>query len=319
MKKSLSIVIPVFNSDPILKNLISRIKKALDTLTMSYEVILVNDGSQDQSWLIIQEISKAFRWVKGINLMRNYGQHNALLCGIKAAKNEIIITMDDDLQNPPEEILKLVAKLSKGHDVVYGTPIRERHGFLRHLASKLTKLALQNTMGAATARNVSAFRAFRTELRNSFEHYHGPFVSIDVLLTWGTTRFASIPVDHESRKVGKSNYTLKKLIIHTLNMATGFSTLPLRFASLIGFMLTLFGVGILIYVVGRYFLLGGSVPGFPFLASVISIFSGAQLFALGIIGEYLARMHFRIMNKPSYSIRETANFEGQSANDRISR
>jgi len=227
--------------------------------------------------------------------------------------------MDDDLQNPPEEILKLIAKLSEGHDVVYGTPKKERHGFLRDLASKLTKLVLQSTMGAATAKNVSAFRAFNTKLRNSFGMYHGPFVSIDVLLTWGTSRFSFIPVRHESRELGKSNYTLKKLIIHALNMATGFSTLPLRFASLIGFILTLFGVGILAYVVGRYFLFGGSVPGFPFLASVISIFSGAQLFALGIIGEYLARMHFRIMNKPAYSIRETANIEGQEVNGCIDR
>ena len=316
---SLSIVIPVFNSAPILKDLILRVKKSLDNLDCSYEVILVNDGSRDQSWPIIQELSKSFHWVRGINLMRNYGQHNALLCGIKAAKNEIIITMDDDLQNPPEEISKLITKLFEGYDVVYGTPIRERHTLLRNFASKITKFALQSTMGATTARNVSAFRAFRTKIRDSFEHYHGPFVSIDVLLTWGTSRFTSILVDHESRKVGKSNYTLKKLIIHALNMITGFSTLPLRFASLVGFVLTLFGFGILIYVIGRYFLLGGKVPGFSFLASAISIFSGAQLFALGIIGEYLARMHFRIMNKPSYAIRETVNFGGQQDNDRAPR
>jgi undecaprenyl-phosphate 4-deoxy-4-formamido-L-arabinose transferase len=243
--------------------------------------------------------------------MRNYGQHNALLCGLRAARNEIVVTLDDDLQHPPEEIGKLVAELEDGYDVVYGTPLHQQHGLWRNLASFITRLALQSTMGVDNARKVSAFRALRTQVRQAFGTYQSPFVILDVLLTWGTTRFKSIPVQHEPRQVGVSNYTFRKLVVHAINMITGFTVLPLQLASLLGFAFALFGVLVLAYVVGRYLIQGGSVPGFPFLASIIAVFSGVQLFALGIIGEYLARMHFRIMERPAYVVREETE-DGQS-------
>jgi undecaprenyl-phosphate 4-deoxy-4-formamido-L-arabinose transferase len=140
----------------------------------------------------------------------------------------------------------------------------------------------------------------------AFSHYEGSFVSIDVLLTWGTSRFAATPVRHERRKRGDSGYTFRKLITHAMNMMTGFTTLPLQLASLIGFGFTLFGFGVLAWVLLRYFTYGDAVPGFPFLASIVALFSGAQLFALGIIGEYVARIHFRTMQKPPYVIRPNA-------------
>lgn len=198
--------------------------------------------------------------------------------------------------------------MAEDNDVVYGTPQTEQHGLWRDLASQATKLALQSAMGAATARNVSAFRVFRAQVRDAFANYQSPFVSIDVLLTWGTTRFAAVTVRHDQRTAGVSNYTFRKLVTHALNMMTGFSTAPLQFASLIGFVFTLFGLGVLAYVLGRYLIEGGSVPGFPFLASLIAVFSGAQLFALGIIGEYLARMHFRTMERPTYVVRSDTDF-----------
>jgi len=217
----------------------------------------------------------------------------------------VIVTIDDDLQTPPEEVVRVLAELEKGYDVVYGTPQDEAHGPLRNLASKITKLALQSTMGAETARKVSAFRVFRTHLREAFSNYSAPFVSIDVLLTWGTNKFSAVPVRHDPRAIGLSNYTLSKLIAHAMNMMTGFSTVPLQIASITGFVFTFFGFGVLLYVTTRYLVEGDPVPGFPFLASVIAIFSGAQLFALGIIGEYLARMHFRMMDRPSYALHST--------------
>jgi glycosyltransferase involved in cell wall biosynthesis len=301
---SISVVVPVYNSELILPALIKRLEPALASLASQYEVVLVNDGSRDQSWKVIQELSRSFPWVCGINLMRNYGQHNALLCGIRAARFDTLLTMDDDLQHPPEEIHKLVAKLDEGFEVVYGFPEHEQHGFLRDIASWLTKLALRKSMEAETARHVSAFRAFRTQARDAFASYHSPFVSIDVVLTWATTRFAAVQVRHDPRQTGASNYTLGMLFRHAMNMMTGFSILPLQLANLMGFLCTAFGGIILAYVVGRYLLYGTSVPGFPFLASIIAIFSGAQLLALGIIGEYLARMHFRMMERPTYTIRE---------------
>jgi glycosyltransferase involved in cell wall biosynthesis len=237
--------------------------------------------------------------------MRNYGQHNALLAGIRAARGDAIVTIDDDLQHPPEEIPRLLEALDRGSDVVYGTPITMPHSPLRNLASWLTKLTVQTAMGAETARRVSAFRAFRTGLREAFAGYRSPFVSIDVMLTWSTTRFSAVAVEHRPRAVGASQYTVRALVRHGLTMITGFSTLPLRLASLIGFSFTLLGLAVLSFVVGRYLVQGGSVPGFPFIASIIAIFAGAQLFALGIIGEYLARMHVRLMDRPPYSIAET--------------
>jgi len=301
---TLSVVVPVYNSEASLAELVARLRPVLEKHASPYELILVNDGSRDGSWPVIEELAGRHDWIRGINLMRNFGQHNALLCGIRAARHDIIVTMDDDLQNPPEEIPNLLEKLAQGFDAVYGTPETRQHGFFRNFASWITKLALQSSMGAETARHASAFRVFRTSLRDAFASYRSPFVSIDVLLTWGTSRFGAVRVDHRPRLTGTSNYTFRRLAVHALNMMTGFSTLPLQIASLTGFAFTLFGVILLAYVLVRYAIEGGSVPGFPFLASMIAIFSGAQLFALGIIGEYLARMHFRMMEKPTYVARK---------------
>ncbi len=302
-----SIVVPVYNGAESIPLLVERLHKVLPEVAPQYEVILVNDGSRDQSWERITELSHQYPWVSGIDLARNYGQHNALLCGIRQAQYEIIVTLDDDLQNPPEEIPGLLLRLAEGYDVVYGTPEHEQHGLWRDLASQITKVALQGTMGVETARKVSAFRAFRTPVRDAFANYHGFSVNIDVLLTWGTNRFTAIPVRHDQRRLGISNYTFGKLVLHALNMLTGFTTLPLQLASITGFVFMFFGIGVLAYVIGRYAVLGYSVPGFPFLASIIAIFSGAQLFALGIIGEYLARMYFQIMDRPPYALRSKVN------------
>jgi glycosyltransferase involved in cell wall biosynthesis len=303
-RRSLSVVTPVYNGEASVAELCRRLGEVLPRVATQYEIILVNDGSRDRSWEVISELSSRSPTVRGINLMRNYGQHNALLCGIRAAKYEVIVTMDDDLQHPPEEIPRLLARLEEGFDVVYGAPKTEQNGPMRAIASRITRLALRSAVGADVAKNVSAFRIFRTQLREAFAGYQTPFVSIDVLLTWATTRFGATTVPFQKRFSGSSNYTFVKLVRYALDMMTGFSTAPLQLASLIGFTCTLFGIGVLIYVFVRY-CLEGSVPGFPFLASIIAIFSGAQLFAVGVIGEYLARMHFRSMKRPAYVVRAT--------------
>jgi glycosyltransferase involved in cell wall biosynthesis len=299
----ISVLVPVFNSELSLADLIARLDPVLCKTGEKFEAVLVNDGSRDASWDVIGSLSRSHNWIRGIDLMRNYGQHNALLCAIRAARFDKIVTLDDDLQNPPEEIPLLLGEIQRGADVAYGYPRQQHHGLLRDLASEITKLALQRTMGAKTARRVSAFRAFRTELRAAFDRYEGPFVSIDVLLTWATSSFATVEVRNDPRKAGRSNYTVGKLINHALNMLTGFTTLPLQLASFCGFGLTAFGAAVLFFVIGEYLLRGTSVPGFPFLASIIAIFSGAQLFALGIIGEYLGRLHMKTMEKPAYTVR----------------
>ena len=303
---TVSVVIPVYRSEESVGQLFEQLADMLPRISEEFEVIFVEDGGGDRSWNIVVELASEHAWVRGFRLMRNFGQHSALLCGIRAAKYDIVVTMDDDLQHPTERIFDLIELVDSGHDVAYGTPIRQRHGILRNIASLMAKWVLQGAMGAETARSISAFRAFRTSLRDSFEDYHSPLVNIDVLLTWGTTRFVSIPTPHAPRTLGASNYTFGKLVTHTFNLVTGFSTLPLRLASALGLVMTSLGFVIMIYIVfSQLFAFQFEVPGFTFVASLISIFAGAQMLTLGIIGEYLARIHLRSMDKPAYVIGQT--------------
>lgn len=299
-----SVVIPVYNSAPVLPELIDQLAQVMPSVSEGYEVILVDDGSRDASWEVITALAQKYPWVRGLNLMRNYGQHNALLAGIRAAQYQVTVTMDDDLQHPPQEIPKLLEQIGKGYDVVYGTPERQRQSVWRNASSWLTRFIMQRAMGQKIAPAGSAFRAFRTQLRESFANYSSPFVSIDVLLTWGTARFGAVTVRHNPRRTGKSGYNLIRLVVLALDMTTGFSAWPLRMASLIGFGVTLLGIGLLVFVIAEYLLTGATLSVFRFFTAVVAIFSGAQLFALGIIGEYLARMHFRLMARPPYTIRE---------------
>jgi glycosyltransferase involved in cell wall biosynthesis len=298
---SLSVVVPVYNAAGSLEALAERVAAVLGD--RDYELVLVNDGSPDESWELIEALVLRDPRIRGVNLMRNYGQHNATLAGIRAARKDVIVTIDDDLQHPPEEIPKVVARLDEGFDVAYGTPVARQFGVMRNLVTALAKMALRHAMGIRDAGMVSPFRAFRAELRPAFVDFQGPYVSIDVLLSWSTARFASVPVRHDERASGRSNYTVRALAAYALTMLTGFTTRPLRFASILGVVVTFFGLVLLVFVLVRFLAYGNPVPGFPFLASAIAIFSGAQLLTLGIIGEYLARVHVRMMDRPTYAIR----------------
>lgn len=298
---NLSIVVPVYKGETLIEPLVAQLSKTVPTFAEEYEIILVNDGGPDHSWQVIQELTRKHKSVKGICLMRNYGQHNATLCGIRRACHEIIVTMDQDLQHPPEEIPLLLAKLEEGYDVVYGAPRKLPQGFWRNLMTASIKWILAKVIGLPSVHNVSAFRAFRTSLRNAFVNFQSPSLILDVLLSWGTTRFTSVQVNIVQAE--RTNYNFAMLIRTAMLILIGYSTLPLRFASWIGFAMTLFGLGVFIYVLIVYFT-AGSLPGFPFLSSIIALFSGAQLFALGIFGEYLARMFDRSMDRPPYVIHE---------------
>jgi undecaprenyl-phosphate 4-deoxy-4-formamido-L-arabinose transferase len=308
---AVSFIVPVYRSEESLPSLCSRIDRMMMNYGNTYEIIMIEDCGGGRSWEIIARLASENPRIHGVQLARNFGQHNALLCGIRLAKHPVIVTLDDDLQHPPEEVPKLLAKLAEGYDVVYGAPEHERHTLWRNLASQITKVVLQRSMGAETARNISAFRAFRTGIRDAFAEFGGAVISVDVLLTFGANRFSMVRVRHETRLHGQSTYTVSKLMTHALNMITGFSTLPLRLASLIGLGFTLFGLLVFCFVLGRFLIQGGSVPGFPFLASIVAIFSGAQLFALGIIGEYLARMFVRMTGCPSYVVRAETGTGGK--------
>lgn len=298
-----SVVVPVYRGEKTLDPLLERLAQALPKFFDAYEVILVNDGSPDNSWDVIQKITRKYEFARGICLMRNYGQHNATLCGVRAARYELIVTMDQDLQHPPEEISVMLEKLKEGFDVVYGAPKKLPQGLMRNFLTSNIKLILANSMGIPSVKNISAFRLFRAGLRDAFANFQSPTLTLDVLLSWGTTRFTSVQVDIAPAE--SSNYKFSALVKAALLILTGYSTLPLRLASFIGFFMTLFGFGVFVYVLYIYLALG-SLPGFPFLASIVAIFSGAQMFTLGIFGEYLARIFDRSMDRPSYVIQESA-------------
>lgn len=302
-----SVVVPVFRSEETLEELVSRLDATLAPLG-PYEVILVDDGSPDTTWEVVRRLSSQNSRVSGIRLGRNFGQHNALVAGIRAASLPITVTMDDDLQNPPEELPTLVRTLLRDNlDVVYGVPQSVEQSLPRKLAGRITRLALRGGLGVESAPDVSSFRAFRTRIRDAFASDIGTNVSLDALLTWGGNRFGSVRVRHDPRNVGTSNYTFGKLLRFAVDTTTGYSTLPLQVASILGLATAAFGLGVLVFVTARPIITGESVPGFPFLAATIAIFSGAQLLTLGVIGEYLARMHFRIMHKPTYVISEATS------------
>jgi undecaprenyl-phosphate 4-deoxy-4-formamido-L-arabinose transferase len=299
---NLSVVVPVYKGEPFIEPLVAELIRTLPTFAEHYEIILVNDGSPDNSWQVIQNLTRKHHCVRGILMMRNYGQHNATLCGVREARHEVVVTVDQDLQHPPQEIPRLLAKLEEGYDVVYGAPRKLPQSVWRNVMTAGIKWILAKVIGLPSVHNVSAFRAFRTNLREAFANFQSPSLILDVLLSWGTTRFTSVQV--EIAPADRSNYSFTMLVRTATLILIGYSTLPLRFASWIGFGMTLFGLGVFIYVLVVYFT-AGSPPGFPFLASMIALVSGAQLFALGIFGEYLARMFDRSMDRPPYVIQAT--------------
>ncbi len=302
--KRVSLVVPVYCGAATVGELVERVLAVFASRPEKCEVILVNDGSPDDSWSVIEGLADRHPEVVGLRLIRNFGQHNALLAGIRRARGEVIVTMDDDLQNPPEEIPKLLERLYQGHAVVYGVPEKGQHGMFRDFSSWFAKLALRFGLGFRHASDTSAFRAFRTQLREAFQQFGAKFVSIDVLLTWATNDFEPVEVAHAERARGQSGYSFSKLANHTLNMVTSFSSRPLKIAIVIGFLFMMFGIAVLFYVVGGYLFFDRVLPGFTFIASIVALFSGVQLFSLGIIGEYIGRIHQKALEQPCYVIAE---------------
>lgn len=307
LELGISLVCPVYCSAQTLRILVDEICTCLNG-THKFEILLIDDRSPDSSWLEILQISKENSTVRGIRLGRNVGQHGALLAGIRSARFDKIVTIDDDLQNPPSEVIKLVQALDSNGGVVYGVSTDVKHKLWRRASSIGAKQLFKKFLGFDSAVNISSFRAFETNLRNAFSGEIGPSVSIDSLLTWSTSTFCSIDVQHHPRLQGKSHYSLRKLVRFMIDTATGYSVVPLRLATTLGSIVTILGFVMFLWVTLRPLLTGVSVPGFPLLAASLAIFSGTQLLVLGILGEYIGKMHFRVMNKPSYVIVDSSEY-----------
>jgi glycosyltransferase involved in cell wall biosynthesis len=315
---NVSVVIPCYRSAATLPELIARLGASLrdlvaQKLVVGFEVLLVVEGSPDNTAAVANQLAAGDRAISVLQMRRNFGQHNALVAGIRAAEYEVIVTLDDDLQHPPEEIhLLLAALVDPAVDLVYAVPLVEEHGFFRSFASRLVKRAL-SLAGVPNAQWVGAFRAFRTDLREGFAGVSDSLVNLDVLLSWTTTSVRSVRVNMNRREAGRSSYSFRRLVTHTLNMITGYGVVPLRVATWLGFLTGAVGIVLLIYVLARYALGYTTVQGYTTLAALISVFAGAQLLTIGVIGEYLGRQHFRSMNRPMYLIRRES-IESTSTN-----
>jgi undecaprenyl-phosphate 4-deoxy-4-formamido-L-arabinose transferase len=299
-----SVIVPCYRSSATLESLVEQLHSELATATEAYEVILVVDGSPDDTFAVARELERhrpdALRTVL---LRRNYGQHNALLAGILRARYEVTVTMDDDLQHRPDQISRLLKPLQDPLvDLVYGIGETEEHGVFRSFSSRIVKLGLVMS-GVPNAGVSGAFRAFRTELRAAFTNPADPFVSIDVVLSWATTAVQSVRVQMDRRPVGTSNYKVSTLLRHTWNMITGYGTLPLRLVLWIGLLASLFGFVVLVVILTLYWSGRIEVAGFTTLASLMLLFSGGMMLSIGILGEYLGRLHFRSMHQPTFLVR----------------
>lgn len=311
-RPDLSVVIPCYRSAASLPALVDRLLPVLQQNAREFEVLLVVDGSPDETWHTAESLAHKHAGVTAFRLSRNYGQHNALLAGVRAARHPIVVTMDDDLQHRPEDLPVLLDALDPDVDLVYATPAAEKHAWWRNIASRTAKAAMSSVLKIPNADSISAFRAFRTRLRDGFVNMDGPHVSLDVALSWTASRVASVTVTLDQRRDGRSGYTFRKLVLHTANMLLGYSTAPLRAVSYLGLLIAVLGVAMFAYVMWAYTTGTTTVPGFTSTASMIAIFSGAQMLAVGILGEYLARVHLRSMGKPAYVVVDSAEHDDAS-------
>jgi polyisoprenyl-phosphate glycosyltransferase len=232
-------------------------------------------------------------------LMRNYGQHNALMCGFRHARGMLIITMDDDLQHPPEEIPKLIdACLADDFDLVYGCYDKKKHPLLKNAGSAIVNLFFRHVFRLPVT--VTAFRVFRRELLDAIMSYTRPFTFIDGLLAWNTRRVGTTTVEHHPRLIGHSGDSLSKMVTLALNLFTNFSLLPLQIVSLVGTFAAVSGLLTGLYYLIRHFTGSITTPGYASIIVSILTLGGLQLLGLGIIGEYLGRLHLNVNSKPQY-------------------
>jgi len=296
-----------------LPELTARLGAVLPRFAESFEIILVVDGSPDDTWDVARGLATSSGTVRALRLARNYGQSNALIAGVRAAKHEVIVTMDDDLQHAPEELPKLFGALTEDLDLVYGVAEEEEHAFGRSLASRLVKRGLSGVVGVENAKVLSALRVFRSHLVAGFDQVSGPDVSVDVVLSWTTTRVTSVTVRMDQRTHGRSNYTFRSLVKHAINMIMGYSTKPLRFVTGLGILIGIAGFALFVRVLWLYFTHETTVAGFTSVASMVAIFASAQMLAIGVLGEYVGRIHSHGMGRPTYVIRDSTGNAPRSA------
>ncbi len=309
---SLSVVVPVFNEEANLPELLPRLAAALGTIGKSYEVVLVNDGSRDRSLEILRGAAANDSHLTVIDFNRNYGQHSAVFAGFEAARGEIIVTIDADLQNPPEEIGKLVAKMEEGYDVVGSVRIKRQDSLFRRLASRLVNRVTSMATGVRLSDYGCMLRAYRRGVVKTLCQSKEISTFIPVLADMFAGRVTEVPVAHAERLRGESKYSVWKLVRLQFDLMTSFSLWPLRFT--MGFGVVMATASMLVaavLVVGR--ILEGhewAVSGVFTLFAVLFFFVGVILFAIGLLGEYIGRIYLEVRHRPRYVVRAVYGRDG---------
>ncbi len=301
----ISVVIPCYNSAKSLPELIVRLTDSLNKITLSHEIIFVNDCSKDNTLSILEDIVNKYDNVKVIDLMYNVGQFKALYCGLETAKGKYIVTMDDDLQHPPEELHKLYTTISSNSniDAVFGCYKQKQHSFIRNLGTKLIKKINEAIYNKPPNLVMSAFRIMKYQLVDTVINHRTISPVIGAIILKSTNRIINVEVEHHSRKYGASNYNFLKLVKTTFDNVLNFSSKPLQIISLIGIFVSFISFIFSIYIVIRYSWIKKSVPGWSSLMVMINFYSGLILICLGLIGEYLIRILLEVNGTPRYQIR----------------
>ena len=297
------IVVPVFNSASGLKELFTRIASVFKNLNKTFEVIFVNDCSRDNSLSILQEIHSQNDNVIVIDLFSNFGQQNALMCGFQYCKGQYIITMDDDFQNPPEEIPKLINKLNEGYDVVYGTYIDKKDKFYKNLASVLFRKLNHKIFNVIDNLKFTSFRIVKRQIIDEIKNNKTSYPYISGMLVQVTRNIANVVLKHEKRKYGKSNYTFRKLVQISLNLIVNHSTLPLRYFSYIGMTISVLSVCLGLGYMINQLLLGQAPPGWTSIIVLVSFYNALILVIFFILGIYISRLLKESGNQKQYSVR----------------
>ena len=310
MIKKISIVIPVFNSSQFLYDFISNLILIISKQFKSFEVILIDDCSKDESWKVIEQLSLSFdKTVKAIQLRKNIGQHNAIFLGLKYCEGDIIVTMDDDGQNSPDDIEEMIKKIDEGYDVCYANYKIKKHNLFRRFGSYINNIFTSVLFKKPLSLVLTSFRSFKKEIKDEILKYNSSYVYIDGLIFSITHNVSNIFVEHKTRNFGKSNYTFLKLLSLWLRMFISFSILPLRIASLLGIIFSISSFLVAIWLV-FFREMSSDIPmGWTSLIVIILFLGGIQLLALGLIGEYLGSAYLSINNSSKFSEKKKLNIK----------
>ncbi len=316
----LSVVIPVWNEEGNLEPLFERLRPVLDAIEAGeaagrsgVEAILVDDGSSDRSLPLLREIAGRDARVKVISFNRNYGQHAAVLAGLEASRGDVVVTLDADLQNPPEDIAKLLAKAEEGFDVVGGYRSERKDSLFRRAASRLVNRMMRRVMPGVDFRDYGCMlRAYSRPVVEAMRHCPERSSFVPALACQFARRITEVPVGHAERSVGESKYSLWKLFKLQADLITGFSSLPLRFATWAGLLIALFSSGFGLFLGIRRLIRGPEAEGLFTLFAILFFLLGLLFLAVGVLGDYVGRIYIEVRQRPRSVIAETINFEPEA-------